>query len=110
PTGILFSAVGSGKSQIATTPVTTQITTVTTTTTTTVTTTSVPVTTTETPVVTDISGDVNADGKFNISDIVMLQKWLLGIGDLTDWKAADLYKDDIINVYDLSLMRRMLIE
>lgn len=107
PTTLLFSAVGSGKSQIATTSATTQSTTVTTTT---VTTTSVPVTTTETPVVTGISGDVNADGKFNISDIVMLQKWLLGIGDLTDWKAADLYKDDIINVYDLSLMRRMLIE
>lgn len=110
PTGLLFSAVGSGKSQIATTPATTLTTTVTTTTVTTVaTTTSVPVTTTETPVVTDISGDVNSDGVFNIADIVMLQKWLISIGDLTDWKAADLYKDDIINVYDLCLMKRMLI-
>ena len=57
----------------------------------------------------DIIGDVNADGAFNISDIVVMQKWLLGDGDLTDWKAGDLCEDNVINVYDLCLMRRMLI-
>lgn len=35
-----------------------------------------------------LKGDVNADGEFNISDVILLQKWLLAIPDvkLTDWK------------------------
>ena len=55
---------------------------------------------------------MNADGVFNITDVVMMQKWLLAIPDATlaDWKAGDLYQDDIINVFDLCLMRRKLIE
>ena len=57
-----------------------------------------------------ITGDVNADGKFNISDAVLMQKWLICAGDLTDWTAGDLNKDNIINVFDLCLMKRMLIE
>ena len=61
---------------------------------------------------TSIIGDINADGKFNISDVVILQKWLLAIPDakLSDWKAADLCEDDRLNVFDLCLMKRMLIE
>lgn len=57
-----------------------------------------------------VKGDVNADKQFNVTDLVMLQKWLLGTGDLTDWKAGDLYEDDVINVFDLCLMKRELIE
>lgn len=57
-----------------------------------------------------ILGDVNADKKFNISDVVMLQKWLLGAGELTNWKAGDLCEDNIINAFDLCLMKRKLIE
>lgn len=57
-----------------------------------------------------VDGDVNADGEFNISDVVMMQKWLLGIGYLTDWKAGNLCEDDVINVFDLCLMKRLLIE
>jgi arabinan endo-1,5-alpha-L-arabinosidase len=57
-----------------------------------------------------ITGDVNADGKFNVSDAVMMQKWLICAGDLTNWTAGDLNKDNIINVFDLCLMKRMLIE
>lgn len=58
------------------------------------------------------AGDVNADGEFNISDVVMMQKWLLAVPDavLSDWGAGDLCDDSIINVFDLCLMRRMLIE
>lgn len=59
---------------------------------------------------TGIDGDVNADGRFNIADAVTMQKWLLCEDNLTDWKAGDLYKDDVINVFDLCLMKRMLIE
>ena len=58
-----------------------------------------------------IAGDVNADGKFNISDAVILQKWLIS-GDesikLADWKSADLCEDNILNIYDLCEMKKML--
>ena len=54
-----------------------------------------------------VIGDVNADGKFTVSDLVMLQKWLLGYPNatLTDWKAGDLCEDGKINVFDLCMMR-----
>lgn len=59
----------------------------------------------------DASGDVNCDGDLRISDIVMFQKWLLGATDaeLVNWKAADFCKDNKLNVFDLTLMRRELI-
>ncbi|WP_298482867.1 glycoside hydrolase family 9 protein [uncultured Ruminococcus sp.] len=59
-----------------------------------------------------VTGDVNADGVFNISDIVMMQKWLLAVPNatLTDWRAGDLYSDHIINAFDLCFMRKLLIE
>lgn len=56
-----------------------------------------------------LPGDVNSDGKFNVADVVMLQKWLLCAGNLTNWKAGDLCKDDRIDVFDLCLMKRLLI-
>lgn len=55
-----------------------------------------------------IPGDVNADGKFSIADAVMLQKWLLNAGDITDRDAAELCTDGKINVYDLCVMKQML--
>ena len=58
----------------------------------------------------DVEGDCNNDGKFTIADIVMLQKWLLNDGTVLDnWKAADLYEDDMLNVFDLALMKQKLI-
>ena len=59
-----------------------------------------------------IPGDVNADGTFNISDVVMMQKWLLAVPDvkLEDWKSGDLCDDNILNVFDFCLMKRKLIE
>lgn len=59
---------------------------------------------------TGIKGDVNADGKFTVADLVMMQKWLLGTGNLTDWKAGDLNEDNIINVFDLVRMRQEIIK
>ena len=50
---------------------------------------------------TDVKGDVNNDGVFNVSDLVMLQKFLLGNGTLTNWNNADLCKDDRIDVFDM---------
>jgi len=59
-----------------------------------------------------LMGDVNADGSFNVADVVLLQKWLLAVPntDLANWKAADFYDDQILNVFDLCLMKRALIE
>ncbi len=57
----------------------------------------------------EITGDVNANGEFSIADAVMLQKWLLGSGELTDWQAGDLCKDGIIDVFDFCRMREKLI-
>lgn len=57
-------------------------------------------------------GDINADGSFNIADIVMLQKWLLGVSDVTlpNWKAGDLCEDGKLNVLDLCMMKCKLVE
>ena len=59
-----------------------------------------------------VKGDVNADGKFDISDVVLLQKWLLGVSDVTlpNLKAADFCEDGKLNVLDLCMMKRKLVE
>ncbi len=58
-----------------------------------------------------IMGDVNGDGSFGVSDVVLLQKWLLAVPDthLANWKAADFCGDDRLDVFDLALMKRALI-
>ncbi len=56
-----------------------------------------------------VIGDVNADGQFTVLDVVMMQKFLLNTGDLTDWTAGDLCEDDMINAFDLAIMKRMLL-
>lgn len=57
-----------------------------------------------------VTGDVNADGLFSIADVVLTQKWLLGVPDteLENWHAGDLCADGILDVYDLCLMKRAL--
>ena len=59
-----------------------------------------------------LMGDVNEDCSFGISDVVLLQKWLLGVPDthLANWKAADFCEDNRLDVVDLTLMKRALIE
>ena len=61
------------------------------------------------PVSGKVRGDVNADGKFDVADAVMMKKWFLGSGDMTDRNAGDLNQDNVINVLDLCLMKNMLI-
>lgn len=57
-------------------------------------------------------GDVNGDSSFNVSDVVLLQKWLLAVPNtnLKNRNAADFCKDNVLNVFDLCLMKRALIE
>ena len=58
-----------------------------------------------------LKGDVNQDGKFDVADVVLLQRWLLAVPDthLADWKAADLCEDDRLDVFDLCMMKRELL-
>ena len=59
-----------------------------------------------------LMGDVNNDGAFNVTDVVLLQKWLLAVPEthLANWKAVDFYDDNVLNVFDLCLAKRALIE
>ena len=56
-----------------------------------------------------VIGDVDADGAFGLRDIIMMQKYLLNAGTLTDPEAGDLHEDGMIDVFDLALLKRLLI-
>ena len=58
------------------------------------------------------NGDVNADGTFNIADAVALQKWLLGVSDITlaNWKAGNFCNDNRLDIFDLCIMKRELLK
>lgn len=57
-----------------------------------------------------IKGDVNSDETVNVADLVMMQKYLLGGGTLTNWQAGDLYNDSIIDSFDMIEMRKLIIQ
>lgn len=61
------------------------------------------------PMQTVVSGDANGDGEFGISDAVILQKYLMGDGEITDWKSVDFTGDGVIDVFDLCLMKQSLL-
>lgn len=59
-----------------------------------------------------IRGDIDADGTVSINDIVLLQKYLIKISDLADeemYNAADLTYDGAVNVFDMVIMKRLLL-
>ena len=58
---------------------------------------------------TKITGDVNSDGTFDISDAAMLKNYIINAGSLTDWTVGDLSEDGIIDIFDLALMKNLLI-
>jgi hypothetical protein len=53
----------------------------------------------------NVLGDVNADGVFDIADIVMLEKWLVKSGEISDLIAGDMTQDNRVNVCDLNVMK-----
>lgn len=59
-----------------------------------------------------IPGDINADGRFNVADLVILHRFILGLDTptLKNWEAADLCKDGCLNAFDMILMRRLILE
>ena len=56
-----------------------------------------------------VTGDVNGDGTVSVADLVAMQQFLLGSGDLVNWENGDICRDNRIDVFDLCLMRRLLI-
>lgn len=57
----------------------------------------------------EVAGDVNGDGVLNVADLIMVQKWILGSGELKNPQKADLCQDNIIDAFDLCLMRKLLL-
>ncbi len=59
-----------------------------------------------------LMGDVNADGAFNVADIVLMQKWLLAKPDavLADAAAGDLCADGTLNAFDLAMMKKRIVQ
>ena len=56
-----------------------------------------------------IKGDVNGDMVFNLADMILFQRWLKGSGELTAAPNADINEDEVCDVFDLSAMRKLLI-
>ena len=59
----------------------------------------------------ELEGDVNFDGTVNSTDLLILQKYLLGVSDIsgTQSDAADINKDGNVNILDLILLKEILI-
>lgn len=59
-----------------------------------------------------VKGDVDRDGSFTASDVVLLEKWLLNSADveLVNWESADFCEDNRLDVFDLCLMKKALAE
>ena len=57
-----------------------------------------------------LKGDVDANGKVEVADAVMLLKYLLTSGDVTDAEAADMNEDGVLNVTDLSLLKQEILK
>lgn len=64
------------------------------------------------PSVGNVKGDINGSGKLDTGDLVMLQKYLLRLGELTPEQAesADLDGDGVIDVFDNVLLRKALLK
>lgn len=57
------------------------------------------------------TGDLNGDGALTVADAVQLRKYLLGAPDAvpSDWTAADMYMDGRLDAFDLSIVKKMLL-
>ena len=56
-----------------------------------------------------VKGDANGDGVFDLVDLIVLQKYLHLQGTLKNAGNADVYQDGTVDVFDLGLMKRMLL-
>ena len=58
-----------------------------------------------------VVGDVNLDGELGVADLVMLQKYVLGVGqiDAEAAKEADVCNDGRIDIFDVVELRKLLV-
>lgn len=54
--------------------------------------------------------DVTGDNRFSVMDVVALYKWLHNIGSPQNIVAADLNSDGVVDVFDLMLMKQLLLK
>ena len=59
-----------------------------------------------------VKGDANCDGKLDIADAVLLQKWLMNVPEteLQRWQNADVCEDKTLDAFDLAALRRLLVK
>lgn len=63
-----------------------------------------------TPIVSAGAGDLNKDGKITVSDIVLLQKYLVKEdAEISDKSAADVDNNGKVNIFDAVKLKRMII-
>ena len=56
-------------------------------------------------------GDINSDGQVNAADLVMLQKYLVqSVRYIENADAADINSDNVLNVFDASLLRGIILK
>ncbi len=56
-----------------------------------------------------VSGDVNGDDVFNLSDMIMYSRWLLGKGSISVPSAGDVNKDLKTDIFDYIEMKKILL-
>ena len=56
-----------------------------------------------------VQGDADGDGALAVTDVVAIQKAILGGETLSNWESCDFYPDGVINVFDLILMKKALL-
>ncbi|MBR6967628.1 MAG: dockerin type I repeat-containing protein [Ruminococcus sp.] len=57
-----------------------------------------------------VPGDCNSDGAVGVSDLVALQRWLLGREEQINHENADMNKDNVIDSFDLVSLKKLLIK
>ena len=61
----------------------------------------------------ELKGDINIDGKFNVADIVMLNNYIINLSDIKiseqGFINGDMDENDLLNVFDSVLMRKNLL-
>ena len=57
-------------------------------------------------------GDINCDGEVNVTDLILMQKYLLKISDFTteQYSIADINKDNRVNCMDWVSLKRIIIK
>ena len=56
-----------------------------------------------------LPGDVNGDGRVNVSDVNMLKRAIVGAVEVTDRKSLDVNSDGRFNVSDINALLRILV-